>query len=193
MSNHPRPWHRGSVFGDGHRVPMDRERRAVWKARVEIHRRAGALTDGGSYVALALLKRLGTDGRCDPSHQTLADDSGESIDTVKRALKALHKLGMIDWLRRVCRAGRRIWQTSNSYILALCQPVNPVLAFAKRLVGRCEGDSARETTKCEIYKGLPKDPADRRVFDVPTEDRLSALAALQEAGRRRAAALGLAW
>src|SRR3954464_6471388 len=72
MSDHPRPWHRGSVFGDGHRVPMDRERRAVWKARVEIHCRAGRITDGYSYVALALLKRLGTDGRCDPSHQTLA-------------------------------------------------------------------------------------------------------------------------
>jgi helix-turn-helix protein len=193
MSDHPRPWHRGSVFGDGHRVSMDRERRAVWKARVEIHRRAGALTDGGSYVALALLKRLGTDGRCDPSHQTLSDDSGESVDTVKRALKALHRLGMIDWLRRVCRAGRRVWQTSNSYILTLCQPVNPVLAFAKKLAGRCEADSARGTTKVEIYKGLPKDPADRRVFDVPTEDRLKALAALRDAGRRRAAALGLAW
>jgi hypothetical protein len=51
----------------------------------------------------------------------------------------------------------------------------------------------RDPTKIEIYKGLPKDPADRRVFDVPTEDRLKALAALQEAGRQRAAALGLAW
>ena len=193
MSNHPRPWHRGSIFGDGHRVPMDRERRAVWKARVEIHRRSGALTDGMSYVALALLKRLGKDGQCDPSHETLHNDSGESIDTVKRALKALSRLGMVDWARRVCRAGSRVWQTSNSYLLTLCQPVNPALAFAKRLAGRCEDDSARGTTKCEIYKGLPKDPTDRRVFDVPTEDRLKALAALRDAGRQRAAALGLRW
>src|SRR3954464_13698328 len=122
MSTHPRPWRRGSVFGDGHRVPMDRERRAVWKARVEIHRRAGRITDGHSYVALALLKRLGTDGRCDPSHQTLADDSGESVDTVKRALKALHRLGMIDWLGRVCRGGRRGWQQSNSSLLLPAPP-----------------------------------------------------------------------
>ena len=72
MSNpHPRPWHRHSVFGDGPRVPMCRERRAVWKARIEIHRRAGRITDGEAYVGLALLKRLGQDGRCDPSHQTL--------------------------------------------------------------------------------------------------------------------------
>jgi hypothetical protein len=41
--------------------------------------------------------------------------------------------------------------------------------------------------KCEIYKGLPKDPTDRRVFDVPTEDRLQALAALQEVAQRRLA------
>jgi Helix-turn-helix domain len=193
MSNHLRPWHRGSIFGDGHRMPMDRERRAVWKARVEIWRRGGALTDGMSYVALALIKRLGADGRCDPSHQTLADDSGESIDTVKRALKALHGLGLVDWLRRLIREGTRVRQMSNSYFLTLGQPVNPVLALAKKLAGRCEGDSARGTTKCEINRARPKDPADRRVFDVPTEDRLSALAALQDAGRRRAGALGLAW
>jgi hypothetical protein len=120
-------------------MPMDRERRAVWKARVEIHRRAGRLTDAGSYVALALLRRLGVDGRCDPSHQTLADDSGKSVDTVKRALKAMQALGMIDWARRVCREGARVWQTSNSYLLWLSQP-----PF------RCEGDSARETRRIDL-------------------------------------------
>ena len=182
MSNHPRPWHRGSVFGDGHRVPLDREQRAVWKARVEIHRRAGRLTDAGSYVALALLKRLGQDGRCDPSHQTLADDSGKSIDTVKRTLKDMQGLGMIDWAMRVCRAGRRVWQTSNSYLLRLGQA-----AF------RCEAGSARGTRRLEILRVLPKEPTDRVVFDVPTADRLAALAALQDVGRRRAAALGIAW
>jgi DNA-binding GntR family transcriptional regulator len=161
---------------------MDRERRAVWKARVEIHRRAGRLTDAGSYVALALLKRLGQDGRCDPSHATLAADSGKSVDTVKRALKAMQALGMIDWAKRVCRAGSRVWQTSNSYLLRLSQS-----AF------HCEADSARGTRRLEISRVLPKEPTDRVVFDVPTEDRVNALAALQDAGRRRAAALGLAW
>ena len=34
--------------------------------------RAGRVTDGEAYVGQALLKRLGQDGRCDPSHQTLA-------------------------------------------------------------------------------------------------------------------------
>src|SRR6185312_643129 len=162
MSDHPRPWHRGSVFGDGHRMPLDHDRRAAWRARVELHRRAGELTDGGSYVALALLRRLGTDGRCDPSHQTLADDSGKSVDTVKRALKAMQQLNLIDWARRVCREGSRVWQTSNSYLLRLGRA-----AFC------CEGDSARETRKVRFNIGLPKEPADKVVFDVPTEDRLN--------------------
>jgi hypothetical protein len=68
-----RRYRRNSIFGDGHRVPLDRERRAVWKARIEMHRRAGRLTDGHAFVALALVRRLGTDGRLDPSHATLAD------------------------------------------------------------------------------------------------------------------------
>src|SRR5690348_3787771 len=102
-------------------------------------RRAGGITDGGSYVALALIKRLGTDGRCDPSHQTLSDDSGESVDTVKRALKALYQLGMVDWLRRLIRVGVKVRKISNSYLLGLGQAA--VLPD-----GRCEADSARETT-----------------------------------------------
>ena len=142
---------------------------------MEIHRRAGRLTDAGSYVALALLRRLGADGRCDPSHQTLADDSGKSIDTVKRALKAMQALGMIDWARRVCREGSRVWQTSNSYLLRLGQE-----AFC------CEGDSARETRRIDLIKALPDE---RRVFDVPTEDRMNALQALAEVAQRRLAAI----
>lgn len=119
---HPCPWHRHSVFGDGPRIPMCRERRAVWKARIEIHRRAGRITDGESYVGLALLKRLGQDGRCDPSHQTLADDSGESVSTVQRALKAFRACGMTSWVRRLVRDGWRACQTSNAYLLTLGKP-----------------------------------------------------------------------
>jgi hypothetical protein len=51
--------------------------------------------DGETYVGAALLRRLGQDGRCDPPHQTLADDSGESISTVKRALAAFRDCGLV--------------------------------------------------------------------------------------------------
>ena len=149
MSNpHPRPWHRDSVFGDGPRVPMCRERRAVWKARIEIHRRAGRITDGESYVGLALLKRLGQDGRCDPSHQTLADDSGESISTVQRALKAFFACGMVSWIRRLVRDGWRACQTSNAYLLTLGKtPEIPIK--------RCDCQTDRETRQDRVFSVQP--------------------------------------
>ncbi len=117
--SNPRRWRRDSIFGTGPRQPLDRERRAVWKARIEIHRRAGRITDGESFVGIALIRRLGQDGRCDPSQATLAADSGESLSTVKRALKALAGLGMVAWVRRLVREGWRAVQTSNAYLLTL--------------------------------------------------------------------------
>jgi len=90
-------------------------------------------------------------------------------------VKAMQALGMIDWARRLCREGSRVWQTSNSYLLWLGQA-----AF------RCEGDSARETRRIDLIKALPDE---RRVFDVPTEDRLNALQALAEVAQRRLAAI----
>ena len=135
---HPRPWHKGSIFGDGPRLKMDRERRAVWKARIEFLRLAGQITDGFAQVGLALLKRLGQDGRCDPSHATLADYSGESVSTVKRALEAFRRCGMVSWARRILRDGWRAVQTSNAYMLTLGEtPKIPVL--------RCKAQFERET------------------------------------------------
>jgi hypothetical protein len=137
---HPRPWRKNSIFGDGPRIPLCRERRAQWKARVEFSRRAGRITSGASFVALALLQRLGQDGRCDPSHQTLADDSGESVSTVKRALKALagRACGLVSWVRRLARAGNSVRQTSSAYQLTLGdQP--------RFSTGRSECQSGRQT------------------------------------------------
>ena len=126
------------MFGDGPCHPLCRERRAVWKARIEIQRRAGQVTDGESYVGQALLKRLGQDGRCDPSHQTLADDSGESVSTVKRALKAFWACGLVNWVRRLWRNGTRVSQDTNAYVLTLGEPPK----FPRV---RCEGQFGRET------------------------------------------------
>jgi hypothetical protein len=87
----------------------------------------------------------------------------------------MQKIGMIDWARRVCREGSRVWQMSNSYLLQLGQA-----AF------RCEADSARETRRIDLIKALPDE---RRVFDVPTEDRMNALQALAAVAQRRLAAI----
>jgi hypothetical protein len=143
---HPRPWHRDSVFGDGLRLPLCRERRAVWKARIDLARRAGRVTDGEAYVGQALLKRLGQDGRCDPSHQTLADDSGESVSTVKRALKAFWACGLVNWVRRLWRNGSRVMQDTNAYLLTLGEPPK----FPRV---RCEVQRGRETSSVDKSTG----------------------------------------
>ena len=113
---HPRPWHRGSVYGDGPRVPLCRERRAVWKARLTLFRRAGRLTPLFEDIGLALLRRLGTDGRLDPAQQTVAEDVACDERTVRRALVALKACGLVLWVKRL--RGRAV-QTSNAYALTI--------------------------------------------------------------------------
>jgi hypothetical protein len=172
---HPRPWHRDSVFGDGLRLPLCRERRAVWKARIDLARRAGRVTDGEAYVGQALLKRLGQDGRCDPSHQTLADDSGESVSTVKRALKAFWACGLVNWVRRLWRNGTRVSQDTNAYMLTLGDP--PQIPQV-----RCEGQFGRETNSVDKSTDhLPVPP--RSAVEVATAQ--ASLAEVQKAMEAR--------
>ena len=66
---------------------------------------------------MALLRRLGQDGRCDPSHATLAADAAVSPRTVRRALAALAACGLVQWTRRLIRVGWRVAQTSCAYVL----------------------------------------------------------------------------
>src|ERR1044072_9719080 len=93
----PRPWRRGSGFGDGRRVPLDRERRARFRFLLSAYRRAHHLTPTAELVGTALLKRLGADGQCDPSHATLAADVGCSARPVGRATVALREFGLLRW------------------------------------------------------------------------------------------------
>lgn len=167
---HPRPWHRHSVFGPGIQHPLDRERRAVWKARIEMHRRAGRITANHALVAAAMLRRLGQDGRLDPAHQTLAADAGVSVSTTKRALKALADCGLVSWIRRIARQGQRVMQVSNSYLLSLGQPP----AFP---ANRCECQRGRETLQRRDSS------VQQAVLNIPEPARREAQAAL---ARRRA-------
>lgn len=139
----PRKWHRNSEFGPGPRVPLDRERRAQWRARLDIFRRAGRLTADHVEVGRALLRRLGEDGRCDPSHATLAADAGESERTVRRALHAMASCGLLSWVRRLVRDRWRAAQTSNAYRL-LVQAAQP---FA------CGGQAGRGTVLRNLRLG----------------------------------------
>ena len=136
MPNPTRRWRRDSTFGEGPRQPMDRERKAVWKCRLAMHCRAGRITDAFEKIGLALLRRLGTDGRLDPSHETIAGDAGKSIATVKRALGSLQELGLVWWVRRLIREGWRVEQISNSYVLAIGNPPVCTDAQSERAIGK---------------------------------------------------------
>lgn len=183
MSNgHPRPWHRGSEFGDGLRFPLDRERRAIWKARLDLARRAGRITALHELIGLALLRRHGTDGRCDPAQDTLAADAGCSPRTVRTALAALANLGLLAWVRRLVRIGRRVAQTSNAYTLIVGRAVAAFGARPRRANARAisNGKLCRETSLCVNQKetGLEREAA------------LAALARVREAWEARMAAVG---
>jgi hypothetical protein len=177
MSQHPRPWHRGSVFGDGPRHPLDRERRAQWKARLAMHERAGRITATHEKVGLALLHRLGQDGRLDPSHATLASDTGRAPSTVKRALARLKQCGLVAWVLRIVRDGNRVVQTSNGYLVTLgSAPVFPE--------SRCKARTDLGTLKLDISTAQTTLP-----MVVAEGDRQDAKTALAKIAANRQAAV----
>jgi hypothetical protein len=170
-SRHPRPWHRGSEFGAGPRAPLCRERRAQWRARLDLHRRAGRVTALHAEVGRALLRRLAEDGQCDPAHDTIAADAGCGVRTVGRALAALRRCGLVTWTRRLVRAGWRAAQTSSAYVLQLGDLV-PIP------VRRCDGQVGRETRNRDSISA--PDPQAIRAAQ-------AALAAIREARGKKVA------
>ena len=169
-NSHPRPWRTGSQFGTGPRRPLDRESRAVWRARLDLARRAGRITALHALVGHALARRLGTDGRCDPSHATIAADAGASVRTVRRALVALADCGMVQWTRRLVRAGWRTAQTSNAYALVVGSGrITPAI--------RCGGQAGRETIKKAFIPSTNMPGAGDDVWGLWNRDRLLTLLA----------------
>jgi DNA-binding transcriptional regulator YhcF (GntR family) len=126
-----RRWRKNSEFGPGRRVPLDREQRAVFRARLTMKafRRVGALTITAVHIAGIMLGMQGRDGRLDPSIETLAARAGVDPSTVVRALARLRECGFVTWVRRLVRDGSRVEQTSNAYVLTV--PGTPDLRFAQ--------------------------------------------------------------
>jgi hypothetical protein len=154
---HPRPWHAGSTFGAGPRQPLNRDQRARFKFLLNAHRRSRRISAKHELVGEALLKRLSVDGRCDPSHDCLADDAGCNARTVRRALDRLKTLGLVVWTCRIVRAGWRVVQTSNAY--ALCPTANPppLVATAPKSTG---GHFVRQTGRIDISTVPPASEAE---------------------------------
>jgi hypothetical protein len=175
MSNaHKRSWHHNSVFGDGPRQPLNRDERARFKFLLNAHHKAGRITRACRDIGLALLKRLGTTGRCDPSHATLAADAGcKTAKTAERATAALKALGLLSWVRRLVRTSATGWraeQTSNQYCLL------PSLT-SLNAPRHCDRQNVAETNSFDRSKESSFVP----LFS--DDERAAALAALAE--RRR--------
>lgn len=172
---------------------MDRNTRARWVWRIEAERRARRLPALQADVARYLLKFLGSDGRLDPAHVTIAEMAGASVRTVQRALAALAGRGMLRWVRRLAscswpqggRGARRVEQTSNSYEILLPDPaVNrpPAVAF------NSDCQKGRETRK-EERKMLNGDEAGRPA----APDVAAARLALAKIAAERATKIATNW
>jgi hypothetical protein len=173
----PRAWRGDSIFGDGPRVARDREWLAQWKARIGFLRRAGRLTALHAEIALVLARRLGQDGRLDPSHATIAKDAKAGCRTVQRALARLADLGLLRWVRRLVRDGSICSQTSNAYSLTMPGVVAPEpMRLGDRQVGRA--------TLKEVFSSAAQ------AMKEAVNDALTALAAVRT---RREATLAARW
>ena len=148
------PYHSGSLFGPGPRRPLDREQRARFRYLLTAHRRARRLTPHAELIGNTLVKRLGTDGQLDPSHDTIASDVGCCARTVRRALDALKAVGLVVWQRRIVRDGWRVEQTSNAYVLV---PTSCIVCKIRQ-PKPSGGQRVRETRQIEIP--LPASPAE---------------------------------
>jgi len=119
------PWHAQSLFTAGPRRIFSFGDRALWLARLHTARLARVITAAHAEVARALLRRLGPDGRLDPSQATLAADTGLDERTIRRALRRLADASLLTWQRRLVRVGWRAAQTSNAYELVPAGPALP--------------------------------------------------------------------
>lgn len=84
-------------------------------------RYGGLLSAHGIKVLRALMWYLDRKGCAFPSYETLERASGLSLNTVKRAMKYLYDLNIVDWTQRCLSEVRdgvfRLVQTSNEYVI----------------------------------------------------------------------------
>jgi hypothetical protein len=115
VPRHLRP-RREKIFGDGPRVPLDRESKVrimhlarALKHRTEPRKHYGILT--GKFVdvlhALLWLIHDGRSGQCNPAYVTIAGKAGCAPSTVGEAIKALESVGVLSWVNRIHRVRDR--------------------------------------------------------------------------------------
>jgi hypothetical protein len=93
------------------------------------------------------VKRLGEDGRLDPSYATLAKDADCDPRTVGRALCRMRDLGLLRWQRRIVRDGPYVEQTSNAYELTPASAAATLPSGSTRIG---DGQKGRRTNFVDI-------------------------------------------
>ena len=112
-----RAYHGGSVY-EAPRRPLTEDGRRMFREKVRRFAVAFGARASSVMVTLEALRRhLGQDGRCDPSHATLAKETGLGQRTVRRALRLAGTAGLVSWSRRIVRTRLGARQTSNGYVL----------------------------------------------------------------------------
>jgi hypothetical protein len=109
---HPRPWRKGSVFGDFRR-PIDRNDRARIIAAAEAlerrtklpGKRNGAIGQSGLAILRALLFHFldPKSGQLDPSYKQMRAQTRFCVQTISQALKRLAACGILEIHRRITR------------------------------------------------------------------------------------------
>ena len=156
-------WRSGSEFGDGPRVPLCREKRAQFMAKLKLARRPGRLTFSAVEIGRVLVNMLGADGRLDPTVDLLARRASANPSTVVRALAQLKELGFVTWTRRLVRDAASGWQcrqTSNAYQLAIPSACDTHLAkqtvsrVYKKEAVRQRADMTDEEARANVIRQL---------------------------------------
>ncbi len=188
-------WRKGSQPIYPPQRPLDRERKAKWKALVHCavnRKRNGSRRDkftGNHFViATRLIAYLSEVGECYPSQARIAADTGFCEKTVRTTLRILRESGLLEWWHRVefeawIEGGNgsvRARQTSNGYVFLL--PNEPHLPDrivrlkrAPRSVSDCDGKFCREI----------KIPESKDMIVVNKQPAAAAQRALEAVRRRR--------
>jgi hypothetical protein len=121
-------YHHRATFAEGPRRPLTKREKAEAKARFDhIRRTEPGFTPHHVIVLSWLVDRVGYDGRCDPSHATIAEATGISISTVKRAIQRAVELGIMTSTMRLIRAGGRVLQRTCAYLFRAKAEPMPVV------------------------------------------------------------------
>jgi Helix-turn-helix domain len=110
-------YRRAATFEIGPRRPLTRREKDAAKARYEeLRKTEPGFTPFFAIILSWLVDRVGYDGRCDPSHATIAEKTGTSVATVKRAIAKGRELGLISATMRVIRVAGRVLQRTSAYL-----------------------------------------------------------------------------